>query len=251
MLDDHDVMAAFYLADEAGGLPLGVQGIQRDDHAGQVQALQARGQLGDLVRLRAHLPLGEGAALADVEGGQQVHPAAVRPGGAADGLAVRGGLRQQAGHGRPAGLRSGAALLPLMPGRLRQPVRGGPRHGGEVAVHRVVHRRLIRLDEDAAERSLARRPDHPGPRVGPPAQGSQHLLGAAGRPVCDGRRRVMPGGGERAHRQGQHELQRVPAAQRRARVRDLPQPGAQARAGRSLSGQSRGQAITGSVSQRR
>ena len=38
----------------------------------------------------------------------------------------------------------------------------------------------------------------------------------------------MPGRGERADRQGQHEPQRVPAAKPRARIRDTCQPFPQA-----------------------
>jgi hypothetical protein len=169
-------VAALDLADQAGGLPLGVQGVRGDHHAGQVQALDARGQLGDLVRL------------AHVESRQQVDLAAVRADGTADGLAVRGRLLQQACHGGLAGLRCGAALLPLVPGRLRQRIRGGRLHGGEVAVHRVVQGRLADPGEDPAEGALARRAYLPRPRVAPPAEHCQRLLAAACCPVCDGGR---------------------------------------------------------------
>ena len=48
--------------------------------------------------------------------------------------------------------------------------------------------------------------------------------------------RVVPGRGERAHRQGQHELQRVPPPGPLARVRDPQQPLAQAEAGLPAAG---------------
>jgi hypothetical protein len=100
-----------------------------------------------------------------------VNPGAVWPGGAADRLAVRGGLGQQPGNGGLAVPRGGAALFPLAAGRLRQLILASLGHGGEVAVHRVVHGRVVRLGEDTAEGALARRPDQPGQRVAPPAQG--------------------------------------------------------------------------------
>jgi hypothetical protein len=146
------------LAQEAGGLPLGVQGVHGDDHARQVQALEAGCQFGDLVRLRAHLSLRQCATLAHVEGRQEVHLAAVQADGPADRLAVRGGLRAQAGHGRLAGLRGGAALLPLVADRLRQVIGRSLGHGSEVAVHSVVQYARIDPGEDAAERALAGRP---------------------------------------------------------------------------------------------
>jgi len=68
----------------------------------------------------------------------------------------------------------------------------------------------VDLRQDAAERPAARRPDPAGQRVGPPAQQEQGLLPAVARPLRDRGRRVVPGCGERADRQGQHELQRVP-----------------------------------------
>ena len=93
----------------------------------------------------------------DVEDRQQVNLAAVRPGPAADRLAVRGRPLQQAGNGGSPGLRGGAALLPLVPGRLRQVTGRGRWHGGKVAVHRVVEGRRADPGEDATERALARR----------------------------------------------------------------------------------------------
>ena len=251
MLDDHEVVGALILAQEAGGFPLGMQSVQGEDHAGQVQALDARAELGDLIGLRGHFPLGQRAALAHVEGRQQVHLAAIRADGSAGRLAVRGCLRQQAGHRRPAGLRGGAALLPLVPGRLRQRIQRGLRQGRQVPVHHVVEGHRVHPGEDAAERALAGRPYLPGPRVAAPAQDDQDLLGTAACPVRDRGRRVVPDRGKRAHRQREYELQRVPAAQRRTRVRNPRQPLTQARAGHPVRSENRGQLLTRNVDQGR
>jgi hypothetical protein len=134
MLDDHDVVAAVLLRDEGGGVPLGMECVQGDDHARQVESLEGGPQLGDLIRLGPDLPLRDGAALSHVEGRQQVGPGAVRADDTAHRLAVRGGLRQQPGNGRPACLARRPALLPLAPGGLRQPARADLGHGVQVAV---------------------------------------------------------------------------------------------------------------------
>ena len=118
-------------------------------------------------------------------------------------------------------------------------------------MHRVVEGRRADPGEDATERPLAWRADLPCPRVAAPAEDSQRLLRAAGGPVRDRGRRVMPRRGERAHGQREHEFQRVPAPQRRAGVRNPGQPPAQARAEGPVSGQDSGQVITGDVNQGR
>ena len=102
MLDGHHVVAVLVFGDAAGGLGLGVQGIQGQDRAGQVQSGGDVLQLGDLIGFRIDLALGAGASGSDVEDGQQVHLAAVGADGAAHGLAVRGHLGQQPGRGLPA-----------------------------------------------------------------------------------------------------------------------------------------------------
>ncbi|MGH3256427.1 MAG: hypothetical protein ACRDOU_13720 [Streptosporangiaceae bacterium] len=73
-----------------------------------------------------------------MEGRQQVHLAAIAADSSAGRLAIRGYLRQQAGHRRLAGGCGGAALLPLVPGRLRQRIRLGLRQSRQVPVHRIV-----------------------------------------------------------------------------------------------------------------
>ena len=60
----------------------------------------------------------------------------------------------------------------------------------------------------------------------------------------------MPGSGERAYRQREHELQRVPPAQRRARVGNPGKPLAQAGPGGTVTGENAGQVITRDVNQR-
>lgn len=50
-----------------------------------------------------------------------------------------------------------AALLPLAAGRFRQLTLASLGNGSEVAMHRVVHRHVVRLAEDTAEGPLSRR----------------------------------------------------------------------------------------------
>ena len=157
---------------------------------------------------------------------------------------------QQAGRPWPGGRRGGAALLALVPGHGRQGVRRAGRHRGEVAVQRRVERLGVGVPEDPGEGAGTGRADPPGPRVAPPAEDGQRVLRAAGRPLGDRGRGVVPGGGERADRQGQHELQRMPPAQPRPRVRDACQPLAQAAAG-FISGKNPGQLPGRDVDQRR
>ena len=66
--------------------------------------------------------------------------AAVGADRAAGGLAVGGGLRQQAGHGGLAGRRGGPALLPFAPRCPRAALRRR-RHGLQVVVKRLVEAR--------------------------------------------------------------------------------------------------------------
>lgn len=177
-----------------------MQRVQGHDGTSQVQVRDGGGELGDLVGLGVYLPLGTHRPGGHVKDRQQVHLAAVGPDRAADGLAVPGRLRQQARAG-PGGRLGRAALLPLMPGDLGKfPWRAGGQ-GGEVAGHGRVERLRVDAGEDPRERAHARRADPPGPRVAPPAQGRQRGLRAAGRPLCDRFRRVVPGRGERADRQ--------------------------------------------------
>ncbi len=236
MLDEQEVVGAEVLGDHAGGLPLAVQGIGRDHHALKVQFFQHGTEFRDLVRLRVHFPLGHGAALGDVERGQEVHLAAVRADGAAGSLAVGRGLRQQPGNDRPPRRCGGAALLPLVPGHLRQLIRGGGGHALQVAVKRLVERVRVDPAQDAPEGPGGRRPGSPGERVRAAAEDQQGVLRAAGRPFRDRRRGVVPGRGERADGQGQHELQRMPASRPLARVRDEHQPFPQAAAGLRTAG---------------
>ncbi len=234
----------------AGGFGLSVQRVQGDDGTDEIQVRDRRGQFRDLVGLGVDFPLGTHAPRGYVQHGQQVDLAAISADRAADRLAVRGGLLQQAGRPWPGGRRGGAALLTLVPGHGRQGVRraGGPR--GEVPVQHRVERRGVDVLEDPGEGTDTRRADPPGPRVAPPAQDGQRVLRAAGRPLGNRGRGVVPGGGDRADRQGQHELQRMPPAQPRPRVRDAGQPLAQAAAG-FISGKNPGQLPGRDVDQRR
>ena len=194
------------------------------------------GELGDLVGLGVHFALGHGAVFGDVVNGQEMDLAAVGADGAAGGLAIGGGLREQAGHGGFPGRGSGPALLPLVPGHLREHVRRGGRHGLQEAVQRLVERIRVDLPEDTPEGPGTGRPDVSGQRVRPAAQDQQRLACAPGRPLRNRGRRVVPGRGECAYCQAQHEVQRMPAAQPRTRVRDQGKPLTQAAARRITSG---------------
>ena len=239
MLDDHQVVAVLVFGDAAGGLGLGVQGIQGQDRAGQVQSGGDVLQLGDLIGFRIDLALGAGASGSDVEDGQQVHLAAVGADGAAHGLAVRGHLGQQPGRGRP-GLR-GAALFPLAHRDLRQRPGGNAAQGVQVAVHGGVERLRVDLGEHPGERPCARGLDPPRPWIPAPAQRPQDLPGTACRPLSDRDRGVVPGRRERADRQPQHIPQRMPAPQRRPGIGHPAEPSPQARARDPVYGKNAGQ----------
>jgi hypothetical protein len=94
--------------------------------------------------LGADFPLGTHAAGDYVEHGQQVHLAAISADCAADRLAVRGGLLQQAGRAPSGG------------------------HRGEVAIQFRVERLGADMPEDRGEGAGTGRADPPGPRVAPP-----------------------------------------------------------------------------------
>jgi len=212
-LGDHQVVAVLSFGDAAGGLSLGVQGIQGQDRPGQVQPGGDVLQLRNLICLGIDLPLGTGVPAGHVEDGQQVHLAAVRPDGVAHGLAVRGGLGLQPSRSGP-GLRGAARRCSRsctvtcgsgqvgMPSRAsRQPCTATPKASASI---------FTKTRENARARCL----DPPGPQVTAPAQEGQGLLRAARRPFGDRHRGVVPGSGERADRQRQHVLQLVPAPQR-------------------------------------
>jgi hypothetical protein len=65
---------------ELGGVGVGVEGVGGDDHAGEVEAGQQRGEGGDLLGCAADLALGQHRAAGVVHTGQQVHRAAVTVG---------------------------------------------------------------------------------------------------------------------------------------------------------------------------
>ena len=70
-LDDQQVVRA--APGQVGGVgALGVQRIGGDDRAGDVDAVQQRGEHGNLVGLGAHLHLAQHHAVSMVEGGEQV-----------------------------------------------------------------------------------------------------------------------------------------------------------------------------------
>ena len=166
-----------------------------------------------------------------MEGGHEVDAAAVGADGPADGLAVARGLREQARNAGLLRFRGGAALLPLPPDDLRQLFRRFLLHRVQEAAQGAVEVGSADLAEDPAECPLARRVNPAGQRIRPAAQQREGVLRAVAGPLRDRGRRVVPGGGKREDRQGEHELQRVPPACPFAGVRDGSQPVTQAAAG--------------------
>jgi hypothetical protein len=98
-LDNQQVVRLFLGDQELGGVGVGVQGIGGDHHPGKVQVVQQRPQRGDLTGSAVDLALGQHGAGGQVHRGQQVDLAALRIGGAAQGLAVDR-------HGAPAPARA-------------------------------------------------------------------------------------------------------------------------------------------------
>jgi hypothetical protein len=82
MLDDQQVVRAAP-SQVAGMGALGVQGVRGHDGAGDLDAVQQRGEHRDLVGLRPHLGLAQDHAMGMVEGRQQVTAAFAAVGGAA------------------------------------------------------------------------------------------------------------------------------------------------------------------------
>ena len=81
-LDDQQVLSA--APGQVGGMvTLGVQGIGGDDRAGDVNAVQQRGEQGDLIGLGAHLHLPQHHAVRMIEGRQQVAAVLLAMAGAA------------------------------------------------------------------------------------------------------------------------------------------------------------------------
>jgi hypothetical protein len=87
-LDDQDVGGVLLGDQPFGVLALGVQRVGGDHRAGQVQPLQQRPELGDLVGLAVHPGLGEDAAAGVVHHRQQVHLPVAVVAAATQGLAV-------------------------------------------------------------------------------------------------------------------------------------------------------------------
>jgi len=75
---------------ELGGVSVGVEGVRRDDHGGEVEPVQQRPKARDLLGCATDLLLGQHRAGGVVHRRQQVHWAAVTVGwiGAAQRLAI-------------------------------------------------------------------------------------------------------------------------------------------------------------------
>jgi hypothetical protein len=98
------IVRAFFLDQVAGSVPLGMQRVQGDDDPGQVQAVQQRPYLGDLVGFVPDLALSDDRPAAGHRR-QQVHRPAVGLDRAADRLAVHRDRGRPVFPGALAGLR--------------------------------------------------------------------------------------------------------------------------------------------------
>ncbi len=191
-----------------GCLPLRMQCVQGDYGTVQVHGVQQRLDLGDLIGLVAHLPLGDDRPGAG-HGSEQVHRPPVGLDGAAQRLAVHRHRRRDIAGGQPGG----------------QP---------------LIERASVRAGQRPADRRLTRHHPRAAARVGPYAQAVQRGLGRGGCPLGDRDQRLRPGryrGAGQAQDRGQavppslrppvirHPGQELRQASPRRRV--VPEPGAQ------------------------
>jgi len=195
------VVGGFVFYQVAGGGPLAVQGVEGDHPPGELQRLQQRLDLGNLVGLVAYLPLGQHGGHIVGHRRQQVQRPPVVLARAADGLAID---RQR----RPGGL----LLLPPA-------AAGGTRPGmlGEEDPDHLVHRRGVHRRQHPPEGVLTRRPPPPGPPIAAGTQRGQHLLRRLTSPFGDRQHRPAP----RQHRRRghrQHRRQGMPDPPRPARI---------------------------------
>jgi hypothetical protein len=87
-LDDQHIGGVLSGDQPVGVLVLGVERIGRDHGGGQVQAVQQRPELGDLVGCMVHPALAQDTTAGVVHHGQQVHRRGAAVAAAAQGLAV-------------------------------------------------------------------------------------------------------------------------------------------------------------------
>jgi hypothetical protein len=189
-----------------GVLALGMQGVRGDHAARQIQWLQQRRELGDLIGFAVHGPLRKDGPGLLIDGGQQVRglPVAGAMPGAAQGLAVHGhrpapaAAADSCGAGQPAG--HGSVQL--------------------AGVHRL---------QDPADSRLARWLEPAFQRIEPDTQRGQHPRRGIGDPLPDRRQRPRTSQHGR-HRGQQDRRQRMANAARVARIRNQGQELPQARA---------------------
>jgi hypothetical protein len=192
-----------------------VQGIRGDHRPGQVDAVQQRGEHGDLVGLGLDADLPQNHAVPVIERGQQVPSGLARRGGSAQCLAV------DRDHPPRAGRRCGALL--------------GPGAG------RVIQRVSVQVLQGPPEGGLARH--YPGDPERIPGR-----LVRVRSPLGD--RGERPGAGQhRAHRQAQDHRQLVTDAAARAGIGDRRQHRQQPRPAAAQSPRRGEQLANGGVSQ--
>jgi len=177
LLHNQDVVGFLRGDQELGVLALGMQGVRSDDAPGQVQWLQQRGELGDLVGLVIHADLGEHRTGSLIGDRQQVHGPPILAGvpGAPHRLAVH---RQ-----RPP--RSPAVLWPRV---YRSQPRRQPRS------HCSIERVGVDGLQDPPDRGFIRRREPAGQWIPAHPERAQDLRRRVRGPLADGG--VRPGPGE-------------------------------------------------------
>ena len=205
--------------------PHGVQRVEGDDRAGQVQRREQVGEVAGLVVLDVDFDLVEEPA--GVLGhAEQVDPGAVRAASAAAGLAVQGHSRQP-GPRRHRGHGLGPPGPPHPHGGRRQAVTGGARRrcpGRSRPEQRPAQRLRVQAVQHDPDRLLIRCPVPAGDRIPRRPQPGQIGLGGALDPLSHRGEPVMPGGGQCAQRHRDQTRQRVDPSLRRTRVRQRLQP---------------------------
>jgi len=221
MLDDRDVMRFLDRGQPVQVRPHGMQGIEGDHGAGQVQRFQELGEVAGLVVPVADLEMVQQAA-AVPGGAEQVHPGAIGAASPAGGLAVHGHCPQPAAGQHSCLLGGTPGTVVAHAGRRRPagapgPARAWPEQGPGQGTG-------VKTVQDHPDRLLVRCPVPAGERIPRSAQPGQVRLARPPDPLADRGEPVVPGRGERADRDRDQAGQRVDPPPRRARVRQRFQP---------------------------
>jgi hypothetical protein len=185
-LHDHDEVCA--PAGQILGVgTLGMKSVAGDHHAGNlVDRVEQRSEAGGLTRLLADVELGENKTAYMVDGCEQVDIPAVRPGRAAQALAVHCERAQPAPPLRPC-----PAWLP----GLRAPSGEPPAHGPVQCV-------AVEAGQDPADGGLVGHRALSGQSIRAPAESGQRVRRGVGDPLADREQRGRTG---KHRRRGQRQ----------------------------------------------